>query len=159
MDASRKSCCRRAWMQWPITCRFWLKPAAPSRRQQVLRLRMSLCRPNCPLRVSGHGWPSTRRGQCCECLAWIPSVTPTFWFLSKNGCQRDLFMMSFCSSLSRTKREDYDGKMPTADLDPAPKPHLTSAHSKLTPNLTTSLLMLCSDCMWACWVTNLRPQE
>lgn len=33
----------------------------------------------------------------------------------QNGCQRDLFTMFFCSSLSRTEREEYDGKTPPAD--------------------------------------------
>lgn len=84
MDGGRKSCCRRGWAQWPITQRLRSKPAAPSWRQQVLQLCMTLCRPSRPLRaewqgrVSGRSYRSTWRGRCCECLAWIPSVSPTF---------------------------------------------------------------------------------
>lgn len=33
----------------------------------------------------------------------------------KNGYKRDLFIMFFCSSLSRTKREEYDGKTQPVD--------------------------------------------
>lgn len=68
----------------------------------------------------------------------------------QNGCQRDLFTMFFCSSLSCTEREEYDGKTPPGDIDPTPPPHLTLQQAH--PNLTTSLLMLCSDRV-ACWVT------
>lgn len=68
-------------------------------------------------------------------LSMVDPLGDTHILISvQNGCQRDLFTMFFCSSLSRTEREEYDGKTPPADLEPA-QPHLTSppVHSKLSP--------------------------